>query len=309
MEISNAPASDVAACCDLCSAAPACKAFTWDQYSGTGAKQGTCYLKNGCPTTTPNGATTAGRQSSPSPPSPGPSPPSPSPSPSPGNLTQYCPIATDWTLEYGNGEISDAGWSITGGGRVASKSTFNVLGGYISFTMNTTRALTNVNSNFYVTSPPSGTFPAYCDIQGSPGCLELDFIEANGRCITQTTWHTENGIIGRGNCDKGGCGGTRPVSSPVFNVKASFSVDGAMTVTIDGATINVNPQPDGDAVAYVHDTVSTSGVQIHSSQWVGWVPGGNCGPAGSLEASTFSISNVKILAREVVQGESPSICK
>ena len=96
-DVSNAPAADVAACCDLCGASSACTAFTWDEYSSSGAKTGTCYLKASCPSTTPNGATTAGRAAgppSPTPPTPTPptpTPPSPTPPTPNGSMTLYCP--------------------------------------------------------------------------------------------------------------------------------------------------------------------------------------------------------------------------
>ena len=53
-----------------------------------------------------------------------------------------------------------AGWTIHGGARVGSKASFNLLGGYIEWDMDTTGAQTGVNNNFYVTSPDQDLFPA-----------------------------------------------------------------------------------------------------------------------------------------------------
>ena len=43
------------------------------------------------------------------------------------------------------------------------KATFNLLGGYVSFVMDVSRANAQVNTNFYTSSPASCC--AYCDIQ------------------------------------------------------------------------------------------------------------------------------------------------
>merc|ERR1711945_70623 len=67
---------------------------------------------------------------------------------------------------------------------------FNLLGGYIEFEMDTTEAHPGVNTNLYTTSPQ--TCCDYCDIQdnGTPQCMEMDIIENNGNCLAQTTWHS-----------------------------------------------------------------------------------------------------------------------
>ena len=316
-DVSNAPAPDANACCSMCSATSGCTGFTWDSYDASGQQQGTCYLKSGCPSTTSCGSCTAGvaTPAGPTPPPaptppPTPAPPTPTPptpSPPPG-AALFCPIASDWTVEYGNAALNATGWTVHGGGRVASKASFNFLGGFVEFDMDTTFAQTGVNNNFYLVSPTKESFPAYCDIQQTPGCMEMDIIENNGNCVAQTTWHT-HGAIGTGNCDRGGCeGNTMIAGGGRFHMKASFSADGWMTVTMDGAEIQVtNPTPDGDAVGYVHDTLASLGGQVHSSQWTGWVPGGDCGGSGSLDNSVFSVQNVRIMAA-VVQGAAPTRC-
>ena len=46
---------------------------------------------------------------------------------------------------------------------------------------------------------------------------------------------------------------------------------------------------------------------IRSSQWSGWVPGGDCHGKGSLDSSKFGISNLTIYG-SVVQGDEPHAC-
>jgi hypothetical protein len=60
---------------------------------------------------------------------------------------------------------------------VSSKAAYNLLGGYVEFDMYTKNAKTGVNNNFYLTSPTQGHLSKYCDIQGDPGCMEMDIVE------------------------------------------------------------------------------------------------------------------------------------
>ena len=78
-DIIDKPANDPGACCSLCSSQPGCEAFTWDSYNRWGQKQGTCYMKSGCPNLNSKGDCTAGTMNGPKPPGPNPSP-TPSPS-------------------------------------------------------------------------------------------------------------------------------------------------------------------------------------------------------------------------------------
>ena len=87
---SNAPQD----CCDLCASTQSCTAFTWDQYSGTGQQQGTCYLKSACPSTQSCGTCTAGKVSSPPVPTPPPPPPPPPTPPTPAPPTPPSPPPT-----------------------------------------------------------------------------------------------------------------------------------------------------------------------------------------------------------------------
>lgn len=130
-------------------------------------------------------------------------------------------------------------------------------------------------------------------------------MENNGNCLAQTTWHTWANH--KGGCDRGGCMGQR-YRSGVSHFRAEFSQDGWMTVYIDGRKVDVtHPVPSAAAHKYVHDTMAQKGAQIQSSQWVGWVPGGNCHGGGGLGSSTFSIKNLKVSGR-VVQGNAPPTC-
>merc|ERR1712113_39837 len=84
--------------------------------------------------------------------------------------------------------------------------------------------------------------------------------------------------------------------------------DGWMTVYMDGSKVGVtHPAPSENAHKYVHDTMASKGAQIQSSQWVGWVPSGNCPGGGDLSGSTFSISNVRV-SGSIVQGPEPARC-
>lgn len=196
---------------------------------------------------------------------------------------------------------------MSGSGGVHGKQTYNLLGGYVEFDMDTSGAQGGVNTNFYTSSPDYCC--GYCDIQpnGSPQCMELDIIEANGNCAMQTTWHTWKNRAG--GCDENGCAGNKRLPGGKFHMKASFSTSGVMTVTLNGSPVNVNaPAPDARAVASVADTMRSKGVQFHSTQWVGWVPeGGSCPGGGNLGGSTFSVSNVRV-SGTIVQGSAPSRC-
>merc|ERR1719230_1621708 len=69
----------------------------------------------------------------PSGPPPTPTPP-PGPTPPPPPATEYCPGKDDLAVAYGNPQLVDGGWTISGGAGAATKSAFNLLGGYVEFT-------------------------------------------------------------------------------------------------------------------------------------------------------------------------------
>jgi len=222
----------------------------------------------------------------------------------------YCPTEDDFAMDGKNAHWNgQGGWNITGGGGVHGRQTFNLLGGYIEFDMDTSGAHTGVNNNFYLVSPDPSYFKPTndCDIQGvnKPSCMEMDIIEMNGNCVGQTTWHTWANH--NGDCDRGGCAG-KMYRSGVSKFHAEFSQDGWMTVTIDGKSVDVNsPHPSEAAHKNVHDTMASRGAQIQSSQWVGWVPSGNCQGGGGLDSSAFSIKNIRI-SGTIVQGQAPPKC-
>eukprot|EP00929_Paragymnodinium_shiwhaense_P015235 TRINITY_DN123294_c0_g1_i1.p1 TRINITY_DN123294_c0_g1~~TRINITY_DN123294_c0_g1_i1.p1 ORF type:complete len:253 (+),score=47.91 TRINITY_DN123294_c0_g1_i1:67-825(+) len=218
----------------------------------------------------------------------------------------YCPSQKDFD---GNGKWNGSGWKMTGPGGMHGRQTYNLLGGYIEFDIDTTHAHTGVNNNLYLISPEKTDFDAnvYCDIQGvnKPSCMEMDLIENNGNCVGQTTWHTWPNW--KGDCDRGGCGGTKYRKGKT-HIKATFAENGWMTVTYDGVEVTMNRHPSDNARKYVQETMGRLGAQIWSSQWVGWVPSGNCGASGDLESSTFGISNLKVYGT-ILQGPEPSKCQ
>lgn len=196
---------------------------------------------------------------------------------------------------------------MTGAGGVHGKAAFNLLGGSIEWDMDTSKAHGGINNNFYTVSPDKSYFPKYCDIQknDSPQCMEMDLIENNGACFGQTTWHTWPNK--NGGCDEDGCYGQFSHGG-TFHMKAEFSQDGWMTVSIDGNKIDVShPVPSKNAQAFVAETMKSKGAQIQSTQWQGWVPkAGACG-SGDLGSSVFSVSNVRVVGT-VVQGPEPTKC-
>ena len=79
--------------------------------------------------------------------------------------------------------------------------------------------------------------------------MEMDIVENNGNCVSQTTWHTWPNH--NGGCDQDGCAGITWVSGK-RTMKAAFSSSGDMTVTINGKAVsNYNPWPSQNAINYV----------------------------------------------------------
>jgi len=231
-------------------------------------------------------------------PSPSPSP-SPSPGPSPG-VTEYCPeTSEDFQAEVegppGTITWTPQGWHIQGQRRVSSKASFDLKAGSVEWDMDLSQSHGGVNSNMYVTFPHQANCgkACYCDSGATGGCAEMDYTENNGGCFQATTWHED---VSGG--DKSGHGGTGGLSGGVVHMKATYSSDGnQLDMQIGGNHYS------GHGIA---DQMSQYGAVIYSSQWVGWVPG-NCGGDGNLQASSFSVSNLKITGR-VVQGPEPRKC-
>jgi hypothetical protein len=65
-----------------------------------------------------------------------------------------------------------SGWTIQGDGRVSGKTSYNLLGGSLSFTMDVSSVADSINTNLYTSSPsvPNTGSGTYCDIQLNPGC-------------------------------------------------------------------------------------------------------------------------------------------
>lgn len=236
------------------------------------------------------------------PPPPPPGPPGPSP---PGGV--YCPTQESFGAD-GNVQFHDNGWTLTGGGGVHSKVTWNLNGGYVEFDMDTSRVGAAVNTNLYTTSPDQVSGSNECDIQGEgkPSCMEMDIIEMNGNCLAQSTVHTWPNR--NGGCDRNGCASAMKINGK-FHVKAEFSPGGWMTVLLNNQkNENYNPSPSAACQANVVENMNTHGAQIQSSQWVGWVPGGDqCPSGGSVDGSSFTVSNLRVMG-SVVQGPEPKKC-
>lgn len=239
--------------------------------------------------------------SSPPAPTPGPTPgpPGPPPPPAPG-MQEYCPNTSEDFQEEVEGPSGTVtwtpnGWHIQGQRRVSSKASFDLKGGYIEWDMDLSKSHGGVNSNFYVTYPrqPNCGIACYCDSGATGGCAEIDFTENNGGCYQASTWH-EDPAGG----DKSGHGGSGGMSGGVVHMKATYSEDGNhVDVKVGGSSYGGNG---------LETLMSQYGAVIYSSQWVGWVPG-SCGGDGDLQASSFSVSNVKIKGR-VIQGPKPTVC-
>jgi len=225
--------------------------------------------------------------------------PPPGPTPPPAPSVTYCPDpAQDFQKEIEPGATghvtwTSSGWHIKGQRRVSSKASFDLTGGYIEFDMNLTSAIGGVNNNFYLTYPqkPNSGIACYCDSGFTGGCAETDLTENNGGCFQQTTWHDD----ANGN-DKSGHGGNGNLPAGVLHVKATWDQD----------TLNVQVGNNHYSGSGQASNMASFGAVIYSSQWVGWVPG-NCGGDGNLQASSFTVSNIRMQGT-VKQGPEPRRC-
>ena len=238
------------------------------------------------------------------------------------NATLYCPgNANDLNVEGGSPTFSSGGWTMTGDARVSSKASWNLLGGYMEWTMDTTRVHAEVNTNLYTVSPskPNCGKDCYCDIQKNPSgkasCMELDLIEANGDCEMAATIHTfaTDGKPNNGNCDRWGCAARKKLpSNGTFHMRADFGLDGSVTIAMNGNTLPApQPTPSAASNAVVVSTMASIGASIESSQWFGWAPAESDCPKGDksgLASSVVVISNVRV-SGVVVQGPPPSLCR
>jgi len=232
--------------------------------------------------------------------------------------TLYCPSKNDLQVAYASNtstpEINDGGWTINGGGGASSKSSFNVLSGWISYSVNFDGTPTGVNANIYSISPKfsGSTFNPktdYCDGNNANFCVEIDFIESNGNCGGQTTLHDVPGTGSSPNCNGWGCATSYHYGgSASFSMNVSFDASGKWTTVRNGQTLPaLSPAPqqlDWDNVA---NSMKSHGALIYSSQWVGWVPLSDCGETGDLNKAKMTISNLRVYG-DVVQGPTPTKC-
>jgi len=228
----------------------------------------------------------------------------------------YCPKSRDLVAAYGNPSIQNQGWTISGGGGVATRAAFNLLGGSVEYDLDVTGVNIGVNANMYTISPTfSGSFGqgAYCDGQklGNLWCLEIDWIETNGGCGGATALHTFSGT-GSG-CSNWGCAGQYAYNGRTsFHMRIDTDKNGVVTVTRDGKVVSIseNGSPGPRDWSKIKSEYGTKGAVIYSSQWVGWVPsvGGRCSASnGNLGSSKFVVSNLRITAA-VINGPVPNLC-
>jgi len=234
-------------------------------------------------------------------------------------LTSYCPSTNDLVVAYGSPTISNRGWTIHAGGAVATKAAYNLLGGYVSYTVNWSGVPVGVNANIYSISPKftgsSFTNAQYCDGQPQSSshtwCVEADFIETNGNCGGASTLHDWNNTNNNGGCAAWGCAATYNYGgASTFAMNVSFDTSGHWTVTWNNHNIgSLSPTPGTQDWQSITTAYSTRGAVLYSSQWVGWVPAApNCNTAnGNLNAATMVISNLKIVGK-IVQGPAATTC-
>lgn len=238
----------------------------------------------------------------------------------------YCPSADDLTIAYcDNGpdgskpcpQLVDQGWKIEGGGGAATKSAFNLNGGFVEFDLDVSNVDGGVNANIYTVSPASFAqdhFNAsvdYCDgaATGDDWCMEADWTEVNGHCAGASTLHTVEGP-GSDGCTAWGCRTQYHFNGKSsFHMKIDYDQSGQWTISRDGEVLdNLSPAPDDATWEYVKTIHETRGAVIYSSEWVGWVPVDDCGTdAGDLYGSSFEVSNL-VISGSVVKGPVPSKC-
>lgn len=238
----------------------------------------------------------------------------------------YCPSADDLTVAYCDEgpehdkpcpQLTNQGWKIEGGGGAATKSAFNLNGGFVEFDLDVSNVDGGVNANLYTISPETFQLDHfnktldYCDgaATGSDWCMEMDWIESNGHCAAATTVHTKEGP-GDDGCTAWGCRTTYHFNGKSkFHMKIEYDQSGQWTVSKDGEVFtDYSPVPDEPTWDYVKSTHESRGAVIYGSEWVGWVPVDDCGTTpGNLYSSSYSISNL-VISGTVVQGPVPTEC-
>lgn len=227
----------------------------------------------------------------------------------------FCPLKTDLIQTYGNPVLLDQGWINKGPGGVATKSSFNLLGGFVEYDIDVSKVEQGVNANIYTISPlfPSSGFEQryYCDGQkkDSAWCTEIDWIESNGNCLGASTLHMiQGGGIG---CTAWGCSTHYKYNGKTFfHMKIIYSQDGTITIFRDNKKIDqIKPSPTNIEIKNFIEQYSKRGAVIYSSLWKGWVPlEKSCLNNGNLDISEFTISNLKIYGN-LIQGPKTTLCE
>lgn len=255
-------------------------------------------------------------------PTPGPVPPSPTPAPTPAPSDAYCPSADDLVMAYsdgtgGNVQIKNQGYSVQGNGGVATKASFNLLDGYVEFDVDVSNVQVGVNANLYAIAPELGNDgfydndKQYCDgaENDRTNCIELDWLESNGNCAGATTLHTVMGGGEGAPCNSWGCRQEWDYNGKTqFHIRVEYDGNGKQRHFKDGQeATNLSPQPIQQDWDIIRNDMQNKGVILYGSEWTGWVPADHCGGGGSLDASSYSISNIVIKGSKV-KGPEPRKC-
>lgn len=231
------------------------------------------------------------------------------------DMKYFCPSEKDLVVAYGNPTLFKQGWLNKGPGGVATKSSFNLLGGFVEYDVDVSKVEQGVNANIYTISPlfPKSGFNQkfYCDGQkkDSEWCAEIDWLESNGNCLGATTLHMIQGP-GTG-CTAWGCSTHFQYEGKTnFRMKIQYSRDGKnIDVYRDNKLIDrIKPTPTNIEINNLVEQYTNRGAVIYSSLWKGWVPKEKlCKSDGNLQTSEFTIKNLKIYGK-LIQGSDTTLC-
>jgi len=255
-------------------------------------------------------------------PTPVPTPSGPTPLPTPPPAGAYCPSIDDLVMAYSDGsgnnvQIKNQGYRVQGNGGVATKASFNLLGGYVEFDVDVANVQVGVNANLYAIAPDLGDAGfydndnQYCDgaENDRKNCIELDWLESNGNCAGATTLHTVMGGGEGAPCNSWGCRQEWDYNGKTqFKIRVEYDGNGRQRHFKDGQeATNLSPQPIQQDWDIIRGDMASKGVILYGSEWTGWVPADHCGGGGSLDASFYSISNI-VIQGSVVKGPQPTKC-
>lgn len=234
---------------------------------------------------------------------------------------RYCPSIDDIYSEFTNQEgstIQNQGFTVQGAAAIATRASFNTLGGSVEFDVDASLSKNGVNVNAYTITPSnisptgfSGNFgdpqpSMYCDSSGKAvdgvWCPGANYLTSNGGCGGEVNVNFniegEPGIIGwQGLYDK-----------PTFHMRMIYTADGKLIVIRDGEYVGPTSDPSVWAVTKAY--MEANGIVIYYSQWAGWEPlEAECGDisSGDLADSIYKISNL-VIEGTVVQGPAPVEC-